>query len=196
MELVRVAGAAWEMARKGTTSSFMSHRVVKHSNYLVVMPRLKKWRQARSVDTLPIVIFPDPKHFEHFRKAVSSTREDGPGYDHPGGIGTVRLRKQADELSGPHLELLYAQAHFKVGTSDNELPRSLATRYGGWRVYALREALKMARLLRKEVWIHKNVLKPPGNTSDRFSDEVERVSKQTGFDVLRMAEGVWIVPKH
>lgn len=201
--LKRVASAAWKRAKLGVNESFRTYRVVKRDKYVLVMPRRRDWQRAFRSDKFPfvsVVVYPEPVHFSTFEQAVESTREGGSGYHHRGAVGTVSLQahRAIRGFYKRHLELSFAQAHFKVGTEKNQLPRRLATRYGGWRRHALTEALHVASGLGLEVWVDNKALKrflaipsPPG----LFHHELLEVARGLGMETDMRANGIMLVPR-
>ncbi|MFH0713600.1 MAG: hypothetical protein V1722_03600 [Candidatus Micrarchaeota archaeon] len=131
-------------------------RVVKLPKMVIVMPPHSKLRQRETIwqkgelkiapnifNLSDTVVYPHPKDMAQFEKAVLGTSIGGPSYDYPGSIGSIGLTFTS-MTDKPHLLLRHIQAHFKTKEGEYVLPRKLATKYGSWRIHALREIFKMA----------------------------------------------------
>ncbi len=147
--LLGVAMEAWKKAGKGVNADFKGHRVVKSDKIILIMPRLGEWplNSMHKSGGLSVVAYPRPEHVEAFKEANSSVATYGPAYNYPGSIGSLEL--QIWSRNHP-LELRVAQSHFKAGNNhylyvgQTTLPRSLATKYHGWRKRALKHAVEIA----------------------------------------------------
>ncbi len=157
MKLKRyVSHEAWIEPSNFESDDFLDHHVVRSDKTILVMSpfswfshRFAKPRSTKKHDSdmlftskEDIVVFPKLEHADHFIKALQGLRVAGPSSLNPGAIGTVRLRLYLSKQS-QRLALSFAQAHFKTGTGS-DLPRPMATYYGGWRKRALTEAVKLA----------------------------------------------------
>ncbi len=142
MELKEVARRAWQEAKPGVNENFLntSCTVVKHSKIILVISNLKK-KESRQGGT-QIVAFPKPQHTVDFEKANRLVRGKGPAQRLRGTIGSVVMHRTYYHPN-QHFTIRYVQSHFTTGKEN--LPRGLATYYGGWRKRALREVFRMAK---------------------------------------------------
>lgn len=131
---------AWEEAPDGH-SEFQEWRIHKDKKMITVSPtQIHDLRESAS--RIRIVVFPRLKHLNEFKKASMAVSPAGPAKSNPGAVGSIGIQLDA---RGPDT-LEYAQAHFmtkgntKLVDPAYGLERGLATRYGGWRRRALREA--------------------------------------------------------
>ncbi|MFH1696619.1 MAG: hypothetical protein ABH854_01795 [Candidatus Diapherotrites archaeon] len=135
----------WEA--HGTNAHEGSHpagyKIIKDKKMVVVV----QTGGSSSWEHIKFVAYPKLEHIEIFRKAAKGVREGGEAEINPGAIGTLQIYRVGEKNRGPkdvHIHLDYSQSHFAAGEGKGMLPRSLATKYGGWRERCLREAVKFA----------------------------------------------------
>lgn len=92
------------------------------------------------------VFFPHPRNLAAFEKAAQTTREDGPSRTYPGSVGSIRVSKDPFYYlkDSNCWEIEYIQGHF-IQKKSSDLPRKLATEYGGWKHRLLGEIFEEAR---------------------------------------------------
>ena len=123
------------------------YHVVKDRKMLVIHSPLNKSAEPNQMAYTQIVVYPRPEHFKAFVAAVKSVAQGGPADANPGGVGAVGVAYLNAER--PFLVLSFAQAQYASNPvrkkyKGTALPRSLATRYAGWRYRALCAALRLA----------------------------------------------------
>ncbi len=193
--LIPLVLRAWEELPDGVHEDFHGHRIVKLPKILLLVPPLQQWRDVVSrtarkgilgeFNGLTVLAFPRPEHIVSFEQAAKGVRAAGPASIVPGAIGTLRVG--GFERSGsPEFVLSMAQAHFKTGKGAGFLPRTLATRYAGWRKHALSQVLKLLHKEGVSLGIHMIHLYPQGRTLYKvspFHNEVLSLGKELGFKV-------------
>ncbi len=117
---------------------------------------------------LEVIVLPRLRHFRAFVRATSGVEMYGPGRGKQGSIGSLWMTRYKQDYFVKHI-----QAHYRAGTAPNFLPRRLATRYGGWRIRALRIAFREAKLRNAAVIIPEHTLKK------------EKANKQRSAALLR-----------
>lgn len=111
-----------------------------------------------------IVVFPKPEDQKHFRRALKSVREDGPAEINPGSVGSILIYKQLSSAGEENLNIKHIQSHFltkrKTATGKKPsvkethgLPRNIASKYAGWRIRAITEAIRIAEREGKKLFI-------------------------------------------
>jgi hypothetical protein len=133
-----------------------------------------------------LIVFPlNDNHIEHFKQAAKGVRAHGPAMANPGAIGTVSLKRMGE---GPYF-LDYAQAHYTTPVNGKKtekyLPRSLATKYGGWRQRAFKFAMRLAKEEEKELVVPHTVFvsgrKDP--TETQMYKDMRKVCDEEGLDL-------------
>ncbi len=194
-ELIPIVLKAWKELPDGVHEDFHGHRIVKLPKVLLVTPRLDEWREMVHYaevalrtgyrpphDPIKILAFPRPEHIEVFVGAANGVRAGGPGYKHSGSIGTLEIERE--EFGPSDFFLSFAQSHFIAGKGEHCLPRSLATKYAGWRKHALHDALKILHEERVSLGVPLSVLyRGSTRNKSRFHKEVIDLSKATGFNL-------------
>jgi hypothetical protein len=115
-----------------------------------------------------IVVFPKEEHLDPFMQATAGVQAYGPAQWNPGAVGTVEIDP------GDFHGIRVFQTHYKSTPSAKQvkidmgrmppgslLPRSLATRYAGWKDRATQLALRMAEEDGKELAVLHTAFKPP-----------------------------------
>lgn len=135
-----------------------------------------------------LIVFPlNDEHIRSFKQAAKGVRAHGPAMSNPGAVGTVSLRKTD---GGPYF-FDYAQAHYTTGRNGEKnpkiLPRSLATKYGGWRQRAFRFATQIASDENRDIVVPHSMFlsnqKEPHET--QMYKDLKRVCDEEGFEITK-----------
>lgn len=172
--------------------------------------------QSEGMGYYRIVAYPDPEHFELFADKVARFRmihSVGSHQDtNPSGIGTVLLweddpekvyRRPKSSIKGKtYFIMQYAQAHFRVGQAHWQVPRSIATHYGGWRVHCLEEAIQLGRekpalisIPRLRLWSQERIL-PPLDSPERnqLLLDIEKAASNKDAQIVPHEDEITIIP--
>ncbi len=138
------------------------------------------------------LFYPRTNHIEKFLKSSSTLAGGGPGSDYPGVVGMVYTSKIIPDR-GKNASFLVVQSAYNVGEYVN---RSLATKYGGWRVHLIRLALENAERngAKKIVLIRRSgQTRTEGKKLGRslFTEEIFRKEAlKLGFTVRKVLKGL------
>ncbi|MEI7961664.1 MAG: hypothetical protein WCI04_04995 [archaeon] len=96
-----------------------------------------------------LVYYPKPSDGEAFRRGSGTTIRGSPGMRFLGSVGSLRINPilEKDQLI---YKISYMQGHTKSGKKRSP-PRSLVTKYGGWRSHLLEIAFEEAEKNRAKV---------------------------------------------
>ncbi|MFH1696618.1 MAG: hypothetical protein ABH854_01790 [Candidatus Diapherotrites archaeon] len=116
--------------------------------------------QSKVGATNAIVAFPKPEHIDAFNKTTKSWFMHE---EYPGCVGILLLShcSPSHGYSGPILiektyyTMPYCQTSFTTGQGHGQLPRSLATKYAGWRYRAITEAVDIVRKTSETLYIER-----------------------------------------
>ena len=172
--MAEVARSAWKTAPNGVTDKFMDHRLLKDKKMVVLT------HCGRGIRQIEIFAFPKPEHSGDFFKALGGINQSGPGHFMWGSIGSLRMFKTP---SSNVFELAHVQAHFKAGKEKYQLPRRLATFYGGWRKRVISEAIQHIKKQRAKLVVsHPTATRGEafGEISKRTIDEIIQTAKEAG----------------
>lgn len=131
-------------ARAEGTHHIGDYHVIKDKKLMLIGPK-----EPTLGKEFAIIAFPKKEDIARFKEAMGSMVRKGPADYNPGAIGTLMIKRPTE----PHspLEFVFMQSHFKTGGAKGyrgevatPLPRALATKYGGWRVRALKQAAEIA----------------------------------------------------
>ncbi len=180
---LEVARKAWGELSDGAHEDFEGHRVVKTRKYVLVMPKLDQWPQdgkAGNERLIRVAVYPKPEHIDQFLAAKANLRAGGPSDSRPGAVGSIALLVR----SNGELSLSNAQAHFKIGAEPGFIHRDLADYYGGWRFYALKKAVQIAKLRGSDMEIEtSHVYRRPstlGGSRSAFHEDLLKIARETG----------------
>ncbi|GEM_PF-5570786 len=105
--------------------------------FVIVVNSPEFWN---SINYPRIVLFPEVQHIAAFLKAQEHLLFGGPSEFAPGSVGSMRFK-----VEGKNLRVEFIQSHYKTAKGSSPgLPRKLATIYGGWRIYAVENLIKIA----------------------------------------------------
>ncbi|MDP3742560.1 MAG: hypothetical protein Q8R15_04555 [Candidatus Micrarchaeota archaeon] len=175
--MAEVARSAWEIAPHGVTDKFMGHRLLKDKKIVVLTGYGNSGRQVQ------IFAFPKPEHSGDFFKALGGINQSGPGHFMWGSIGSLRMFKIP---SRNVFELAHVQAHFKAGEGEYQLPRRLATFYGGWRKRVISEAIQQIKKQKAKLVVsHPTATRGEafGEISKRTIEEIIQTAKEAGATI-------------
>jgi len=184
-----------------------------------ILNRITKQGKKKLSAFVEIIAFPHPDHVEAFQNAAGVLALEGPSDRNTGAIGTLQLRLSRKirkenrflnlpKVSNNPVELQLAQAHYKTkpkkpptkGAPNEEwfekaiasaglLDRRVAFEYVNWRIPCIREAVRIAQKLGRDMvmvhgmydndirWVNKK-----GQTA--FQKEVRKVCDELGAKVI------------
>lgn len=134
-----VEGVARNLWEKGHDGSGEIRTIQKHTG--------GKWLIAQeespaAPEFKTLVLYPRPEHANAFAKAMESTVGGGPSEYYPGAVGCLQYR----EIPGRQTLITFIQGAYRQKDAEgNDLvPRTLATKYGGWRENLLKHVFSRA----------------------------------------------------
>ncbi len=176
--------------QKVPVNALKGRRLVNVGKMALLTPTHEAWkdsvRKGAPFAYINFVAYPKLCHVKTFESANMSVRLSGPASRWRGSVGSIELIPGEDREGKRVLFLDHVQAHFKTGTELHDLPRSLATYYGGWRRSALEHLVRMARENRTEVQIPIELITRNQGTSP-FGKELFSVCTNLGVQVVNRA---------
>ncbi len=212
---------AWKEAPIGV-SSMEGHKVIKNNKMLLIIEDLDKnikiLKNPGEEDITPdikIIAYPRLEHHVDFSNANENVKEHGPATHYPVSIGSIeasipihlrvadggknfeeilfeKVKSRVPAIGKKIINLNYIQAHFKAGDKEGFLPRSLATKYGGWRSRSISELIKIAEELNRDIIINNKFVK--WRKKPELRKDIEKASKELGAKVLTGGQYLVIKP--
>jgi len=223
-----IAREAWEHSPVGE-SELEGHRIVKDNKFVLVMHRDPYTdRTEYGYYEYPIVAFPTVPNMGKLRRVFESLRgfhvnikQLGQIPNDPEAAGTLmlyldnpdvtegrwidasrNLRSLGVDFNGKLHEISYVQSHYEVGTQEGRVERSFATKHHGWRLRALKEAIRLARntnsvLFLRKVHANKHLFESRFGGKSQFHRDIEEALNQGGGGkVIKKDDYYFIIPSH
>lgn len=89
-----------------------------------------------------MALYPSAEHAQKFASSIPMLIYKGPSETYPGAVGVVRVQRTPNGFHIPFMQGTFRQAAFG---GAQLVPRSVATKYGGWREHLLDRLFEKAK---------------------------------------------------
>lgn len=147
-EAERTALALWGEGRASNELHALE-RVREAGRGLIARAEERELKTRMFPDSFHLVYYPRPEHARQLAENQAYLVEHGPAEAFPGSVGSMHA-----VFGQGRLKILTLQGSFRQ--KKPELPRALATKYGGWRQHLLHEAFEFAKRVgmeEVELWV-------------------------------------------